>query len=231
MTAPRALQRSDRVSAPAEDTTVDLVLADGHPLVLRGMQHLFQAERGFAVQACCTDDEEVLAAAVQHQPDVLVLDPHLPGRGALVLLRRLTILQPTLRVVLLATALSKRQVAEAVRVGVRGVVLKDMPPALLVECVRRVHDGETWIENGSCADLVQRLVHRDIGRRNIVQQLTPRELEVVRLVGDGLLNQDITARLDITEGTVKVHLHSIYEKLKIKTRVQLALCARDAGLV
>jgi DNA-binding NarL/FixJ family response regulator len=191
------------------------------------MQHLFQAERDFAVRACCTHDEEVLPAVIDHQPDVLVLDPHLPGRGALALLRSLAARHLTLRVVLLATTLTKRHVAEAVRLGVRGVVLKEMPSDLLVECVRRVHQGETWLETGASADLVGRLVERDTGRRSLARRLTPRELEVLRLRGRAA-ESDITTRLDITEGTVKVHLHSIYEKLKIRTACSWR-SARDAG--
>jgi two-component system nitrate/nitrite response regulator NarL len=208
---------------------VDLVLADCHPIVLRGMQHLFDDEPDLDVVACCTNEEETLQAVLNHEPAVLVLDLHLPPSGGLALVRQLGALST--RVVLLAASISENEMLEALRLGVKGSVLKEMAPRLLVECIRQVHRGGTWYENASIASVVEGLTRRETRAHQLRQALTRREAQVLQLVAAGLHNAEITARLEIAEGTVKIHLHHIYEKLGIKDRLQLVLCARARGLV
>ena len=111
------------------------------------------------------------------------------------------------------------------------MVLKEMAPRLLVQCVRKVHAGEQWLEKRSVSLALERLLKREAAARKIAGLLTPREIEILRMVADGLRNKEIADRLYISEGTIKVHLHSIYEKLKVNSRLQLARYARDKGLV
>jgi DNA-binding NarL/FixJ family response regulator len=210
---------------------VGLVLADGHPIVLQGMRHLFQAEADLDVLVCCTNDEETLEAVVRCEPIVLVLDLRLPRNGGLAVLRAVAQERIATRVVLLTASINESEMAEAIRLGVKGVVLKEMTPRLLVQCVRQVGRGATWFENGSVGAVVERMLRHETGMRELGRRLTPRELQVLRCVAGGLRNKEITARLDITEGTVKIHLHNIYEKLGMRDRLQLALRARDEGLV
>lgn len=209
---------------------VSLVLAESHPLMLQAMQHLFQAEPDLHVVAACTKDDEVVAAVVNHTPDVLVLDLRLPRRGGLAVLRDLAPRRLPTRIVLLCSSIREREMTEAVRLGVKGVLLKEMAPRFFVQCVRRVQDGAMWIENHGFGEVVERIVRSEPTLRDASPRLTPRELEVVRLVADGLRNKEITTRLNITEGTVKIHLHNIYEKIGTNDRLQLALRARDEGL-
>ncbi len=133
--------------------------------------------------------------------------------------------------VVLTAALDEDQALEAIRLGVSGVVLKEMAPRLLVQCVHKVHAGEQWLEKRSVSLALEKLLKRQAAGRQIAELLTPREIEIVRLVSDGLRNKEIADRLYISEGTIKVHLHSIYEKLKVKSRLQLACYAREKGLV
>src|SRR5262245_5220667 len=118
-----------------------------------------------------------------------------------------------------------------VRVQRSGLVaLKEMAPQMLVECVRKVAAGEQWIERRSLTRDLDRMLRREAGLREVSSVLTPREIEIVRLVAEGLRNQAIGERLHISEGTVKVHLHNIYEKLGIDGRVTLTHHAREKGL-
>jgi DNA-binding NarL/FixJ family response regulator len=121
--------------------TVRLVIADDHPIVLDGLEQLFRLEQGYTVVARCRDGEETLEAVRRHRPDVLVLDVKMPGRDGLAVLRELGAEGSTTRVVLLTAALEDERLLEAIRLGARGVLLKDMAPELLVEAVGAVPMG------------------------------------------------------------------------------------------
>ncbi len=208
-----------------------LVLADDHPIVLDGLERLFTGQPDLAVVARCVDGTEALRAVREHRPDVLVLDVRMPGLDGFAILRELQRDGLPTRVVLLSAELDEDQVLEAVRLGVRGVVLKEMAPRMLVECVRKVVAGEQWIERRSLGRALDRMLRREAGLREAAALLTAREIEIVRLVAEGLRNQAIAERLHISEGTVKVHLHNIYEKLGVESRVALTVYAREKGLV
>jgi DNA-binding NarL/FixJ family response regulator len=210
---------------------IGLVLADDHPIVLDGLEQLFHAEEDFKVLARCRSGEETLEAVLTHQPDVLVLDIRMPGMDGLGVLRAMKKEKLSTRVVLLAAALDENETMEAIRLGVKGVVLKEMAPRLLVQCVRKAHAGEQWLEKRSFGLLLEKLLRREAGALEVAGVLTPREIEIVRMVARGLRNKEIAAQLSLNEGTVKVHLHNIYEKLHVENRVSLTLLAQDKGLV
>ncbi len=207
-----------------------LVIADGHPIALHGLEHLLDAESDFEVLAGCTTAPQALDAVLKHDPDLFVLDLRLPPHGGLPLVRELARRNRSTRVVLLTSSVTEDEVMEAVRAGVRGVVLKEMAPQLLLECVRRVHWGGSWLETGSIGAVVERMRRHATTLHGLKARLTRREMEILRLVADGLQTREMTARLHITEGTVKIHLHHIYGKLGMNNRVQLALCARGDTL-
>ncbi|MGH9361775.1 MAG: response regulator [Thermoanaerobaculia bacterium] len=210
--------------------TIRLVLADDHPLVLDGLEQLFRLERDFEVVARCRDGHEALRAIRQHRPDVLVLDIKMPGLDGLSVLRAIRDERLPTETVLLTAALDDDQLVEAVRLGVRGVVLKESAPRVIINALREVRSGGSWLEGRAVSRALQKLVGREATVREAERLLTPRELEIVRMVGSGARNREIASRLFITEGTVKIHFHNIYEKLAINSRVELALWARDQGL-
>ena len=210
---------------------VSLVLADDHPIVLDGLEQLFRAQKDFTVVARCRDGAETLRAVRQHRPDVLLLDIRMPAPDGLQVVRDLQQDGLPTRIVLLTAELDEDDVLEAVRLGVQGVVLKEMAPQMLMECVRKVAAGEQWIERRSLTRALDKMLRREAGFREVASVLTSREIEIVRLAAQGLRNQAIADRLHISEGTVKVHLHNIYEKLGIDGRVGLTLYAREKGLL
>jgi len=215
----------------ATTARIRLVLADEHPIVLDGLETLFRTEPDVRVMARCAASDVTLDAVRAHRPHVLILDPRLPGPHGLTILQQLQREHAHTSVVLFAASLSDDEAIEALRLGVRGMVLKEQAPETLVHCVRRVCAGEQWIEMTTIGHALQTLLRRDAGAREAAALLTPRELEMVRMVAHGLGNQTIAHRLEISPGTVKVHLHHVYRKLKLAGRVDLVLYAQEKQLL
>jgi len=210
---------------------IDLVLADDHPLVLAGMENMFRRERDCRVLASCADGIEALRAIRHHKPSVAVLDLRMPRMDGLGVLRELQNEASATRSVLLAGVLDDQQLVEAVRLGVRGVILKEMAVALVVQCVREVHAGRQWLEKRSVAQALEKFTRRQTGTRELEKILTAREFEVARAVAAGLRNKEIAAKLQIAEGTVKIHLHAIYEKLNLDGRMSLVLRLKEKAVL
>jgi two-component system nitrate/nitrite response regulator NarL len=219
------------VSKAHGKANINVVLAESYPLLLAGMDHLLMSHGDLRVVARCADGDEAVRAVRQHRPDVLVSDLRLPVKNGLRVLRDLSTEGLRTRVVLLAERIYKEEMLEAVRLGAKGVILKDMSGSLLVRCILKVHAGGTWLEQQSIGCAVAHLLHRDAGAREVVRLLTRREFEVLQLAATGMHNNEIGARLNITDGTVKIHLHNMYEKLDVKGRLNLILRARDRGWV
>ncbi len=210
---------------------IRLALVDDHPIVLDGLEQLFATEPDLEVVARATNGETAVRVLQEFRPDVLILDLAMPGRDGIWVMQQASALALPTRVVLLTAHIDEQQLVEAVRLNVAGMVLKEMAPRLLVECVRKVHAGERWLERHAVARAMERRVRRESEAQRLAGLLTPRELEIVRLAAEGLRNREISTRLSITEGTVKIHLHHIYEKLGVNGRSQLILYATRQGLV
>jgi DNA-binding NarL/FixJ family response regulator len=210
---------------------IRIVIADDHPVVLRGLTQVFAEDREIQVVAECTDGRSALAAVEQHAPDVLVIDLDMPQLSGIDVLRRMQEAENATPAVLFAGAITDEQVVEAMRLGVRGVVLKSMAPSLLVQCVRKVAAGGTWLEKEAVGRAMTRILQNGGTSAKARNGLTPRETDIARMVAGGLNNREVGLRLFITEGTVKTHLHAVYEKLGLRGRVQLANYAKEKGLV
>src|SRR3989454_4304490 len=165
--------------------TVHLALADDHPIVLDGLEGLFRLEPDFQVVARCINGEETLVAVRRHRPDILILDLRMPRGDGLEILRTLRREKLPTKVVLLAGALEEDEVLEALRLGVRGVVLKELAPQQLVECVRKVHAGEQWLEKQLSSRALETLLRREAGGGTGESVLTPRENEIRGIGGGG----------------------------------------------
>lgn len=208
-----------------------MLVADPHPVFLLGMETLLAGEEGFEVQGCCTSAAETLTMLQQLQPDLLILNPLLRDRSGVELLRDIRERKLPVKVVVLAATLEDEQTIEILRLGVQGMLLKNMPANLLIQCLRKVASGGQWVEKQSLSNALEKMLHREAGTRRIATILTARELEIMRLVAQGLGNSAIGERLTIGEGTVKVHIHNIYAKLGVSNRVDLTLYAQKKGLV
>jgi len=208
---------------------IRLVLADDHPVLLLGLRLLFEPERDLEVVATATNGDKTLELVRRLKPDILVLDLRMPGKGGLEVLREMRLEATTTRTVIL-TALESDDVLDAISLGAAGVVLKDMAAELLVQCVREVHAGGKWLERSVAGRAVGRFVSREARTHRMADILTPREVQVARMVAEGLPTKAVASRLAINEGTAKLHLHHVYEKLKLDGRMALAQYMRSEGL-
>lgn len=201
----------------------NVVLADDHLIVLDGLRRLLEAESDYTVLATCRSAESALEVCEREPVDILVTDLRMPEMGGLELLRLLAARRPAIRTVVLTADLSQEDDAAARRHGVKGIVLKEEAPSVLAECLRVLTAGGTWLSD----DLAARAPGATQAQSShlddaLVALLTPREVEIARFVSRGLRSKDIGLALGISPGTVKIHLHRIYTKLQISTRIELA---------
>ncbi len=192
--------------------------------MLEGLTAVLQSEPEFRILARCVDGDEALAAVARHGPDVLLLDLKMPGKDGLAVLAELRRRNDPCRVVVLTANLDETAAFEAIRLGARGILLKEEAANALLRCLREVHAGQRWIGERPLPAALVRPSAAPAG------SLTEREIDIVRSVAGGQRNREIAARLGIREGTVKIHLHNVYEKLGISSRVELALLAQGWGL-
>jgi len=210
--------------------TIRIVIADDHPVVRKGLAEFLSDEEEMDVVAQCSDGASALAATRRLKPDILILDLRMPDMNGLEVVRQLNQEAHTVPVLLLAGNISDGEVVEAMRMGVKGIVLKEMAPNLLVASVRKVAAGGVWLEKDAVARAFEKMLDQQEKREKVSTSLTRREIEIVTMVAKGLGNRDIGEALFISEATVKTHLHSIYEKTAVKGRMQLAAYAREHGL-
>jgi DNA-binding NarL/FixJ family response regulator len=218
-------------SFPLHARPIRVVLADDHPLYLAGLEQLLKLAGDFEVVGRCNNGLETLATVEQLAPALLVVDLRMPDMDGLSVVRELRRRKIPVRIVLLTGTLSEHDLLESIRLGVSGAVLKGMEPRLLLQCLRKVHAGGTWVENRAVHAALEQALRREAGAREVAGRLTRREIDLVRMVAGGLRNKDIANRLCITEGTVKSHLHNIYRKLQLQTRVQVRKYAEEMGLI
>ena len=209
---------------------VSVILADDHPVVLEGLAQLLEREGDIRVLERCTSGTAALEAIQRHSPDVIVLDVHMPGLNGVAVLRELRRIGLDTHVLLLTASIQDEDVLEAIRLGIRGLIPKDTLSDALVDAVRVVARGGTCLDSGVVTRAMARMLTREAALRNWAGLLTPQELRVAQLVVSGLRNRDVAARLFVSEGTVKVHLHHIFEKLNVTSREQLLARARADGL-
>lgn len=198
-----------------------LVVVDDHPIVLGGLDRLFSTVPDFDVVARCQTGAAALAAAGALNPDLVLLDLKLPDMSGLDVLRAVKAGTPSPRVVILSAAVTAQDVAVARALGADGLLYKDLAPDDLINEVRRAMAGLCPFPT----DLPE-----DAAMLERFAQLTARERDIVVAASRGLRNRAIADELGISEGTVKLHLHNIYEKLRIQSRVELALAARELGV-
>ena len=207
---------------------IGLVLAGHHPLTLCGLSQVFEKELDCAVLAVCSSPAAILEAVRRHEPDIVILD--LPRQDAFRVLRHLQRERVSTRPVVLASAADQDEMMDAMQLGARAVVQKELSPEAFVACIREAYKAEPLEGDGDVMTKVFRPAMVSI-RRPAARQLTPREAEIAHLAVRGISTKDIAARLDVKQGTVKIHLHSIYEKLNVGGRLGLMLYARRHRLV
>jgi DNA-binding NarL/FixJ family response regulator len=203
---------------------ISIVIADDHPITLAGLDSLFSRESDFMVVSRCSDPHEAIKAVTAYQPDVLVVDQEMPVMDGLSVVKHLRRVRPETRIILLATK-ADNSLSEALQVGVQGVVYKNVDPRQLTRCVREVYAGRKWLDPTLTSQLTEKP-----GRGPVLDSLTRRQFEVARAAVSGLSNKELAQQLGVSEGTIKNHLHAIYERLNVDGRLALLLYLKEKAL-
>jgi two-component system, NarL family, nitrate/nitrite response regulator NarL len=200
-----------------------LLIADDHPLVLNGLETLLtRANHSVVARVAAGDD--ALRQIDQLKPEMAILDINMPGLTGIQIARILSTRGDPTPVILLMGSLDDNVLVEAIKIGVRGMLLKESPPELLLRCIDIVGAGGSWHDREAMTRALAAMARKEDGG------LTPREREIGKLVGTGKRNLEIARVLGMSEGTVKAHLRNVFEKLGVSNRAELALRARDLQL-
>jgi DNA-binding NarL/FixJ family response regulator len=212
---------------------IRVVLAEDHQLVREGLRALLEMQDDIEVVAEAGDGREALAAATRLSPDVLLVDIQMPGLDGLQVTEKLAAAGSPTRVLVLTTFDRDEYLYRALRAGASGFLLKDVPRGQLLHAVRLVAAGDELLAPAITRRLVERFLRTPPTDRpeGPVATLTPRERDVLRLVGRGLSNAEIAAELVVGETTVKTHLGSVFLKCGLRDRAQAVVLAYESGLV
>ena len=202
---------------------IRILLADDHPMIRTAIEALLR-DTDYEVVGTTATGSDTLGEVQRLSPDVLLLDLQMPGGSGLDVIRTLRAKDAGPRIIVLTAAIDDGSLMEARSLGVPGIVLKSADPAFLIECLDRVRSGGTWIDPELNAR-VQELSETFGDRRR--PPLAPRERQLIQFVRQGLRNREIGKKLGVTEGTVKVYLHAVFEKLGVSTRTELAVRADE----
>lgn len=200
--------------------TSRILIVDDHPMIRSAVAMLLGGSE-FAIVASAGTADSAISAIRDEDPDMVILDLAMPGGSGLEVLRRLRAEGDRRPVIILTAAIDDFSLREAIGLAVDGIVMKNNDPAFLLDCLQSVQDGGRWID----PDLEERAA--ELGKHGPHPALSARDRKLVALVARGLRNREIAAELGITEGTVKVYLHSIFEKLGVASRTELAIRARE----
>lgn len=203
--------------------TTKILIVDDHPMIRSAVAALLNGS-DFAIAATADSAEAAFAAIGDSNPDMVILDLAMPGASGLDVLRRLRERGDKRPVIILTAGIDDYPLTEAISLGVDGIVMKNNDPALLLDCMTAVQNGKRWLDPD-----VQARFDR-LSSLGPQTTLTQRERKLVMLVARGMRNRDIAAELGITEGTVKVYLHAIFDKLGVANRTELAIRAAEVGL-
>jgi DNA-binding NarL/FixJ family response regulator len=211
-----------------------ILLVDEHTMFREGLKTLLDAESDFDVVGEASTAQEAIEKVASLRPDLLLMDLSLPDSGGLEAIDEILAIDPDISVVILTVLETDENILDAIRAGAKGYVLKNMPVSSLLSSLRALQRGETALSRNMVTRVVEdykRLSQRPEPEQEEFDSLTRRELEVLELLVQGDTNIEIANKLNISENTVKNHVHNLLKKLDVKTRIQAANLARRYKLV
>ncbi|HHF43604.1 MAG TPA: response regulator transcription factor [Candidatus Aminicenantes bacterium] len=209
---------------------VRLLIADDHEIVRKGLRVLLETSTEVEVVGEAVNGREALSKAAQYRPDLILLDLVMPGKDGLEVIKEIKNNFPSVKILVLTSYSEEEKLAQALKEGVLGYLLKDSSPEELLEAIKEVSQGKTHL-SPELAFRVVRLLYGKTTPLSNSEFLTKRELEVLNLLAQGLSDREIAQRLFISPRTVGTHVSNILTKLGVKNRTQAVLLAQEKGLV
>ena len=209
---------------------IRVLIVDDHTIVRKGIRALLAEIEGIEVVGEADNGQEAIAQAETLHPDVILMDLAMPKMDGIEAIRQIKASQPESRILVMTSFAADDKVFPAIKAGALGYLLKESAPEDLVQAIRQIHRGESSLHPTIARKVLQEITHPS-DRPPTPNPLTEREAEVLRLVAQGLSNQDIARKLNISDPTVRTHVSNIMGKLHLATRIQAALYALREGLV
>ena len=215
---------SDNANVSAE---IKIALADDHTIFRDGLRRLLALEPDFKIVAEAKDGTEVMPILEEHEPDILLLDLRMPGADGLTLLQRIQTNKLKTKIIVLTASEDEGEYVQAMKYGTSGIVLKQTATELLIKSIRKVYEGEIWLDSRTTAAVMRQFASPSDGgpHERDKPALSNREREIVACVAQGFKNKEIAEKMFISEQTVKNHLHNVFDKLGVSDRLELALYA------
>ncbi|MCX4268169.1 MAG: response regulator transcription factor [Lachnospiraceae bacterium] len=209
---------------------INIVITDDHSMIREGLKQLLELDENFRVIGQAGDGEECLRLLKKELPDVLLLDINMPNMNGIEVLEHLKKEYSGVKVLILTIHNEVEYLLKAVDIGCNGYVLKDSNFAMLKKAIHSVYEGDSFIQPDLIPILNAGLVDRD-SSEGALGGLTKREIEVLKLLAEGLFNKEIAYKLNISERTVKNHVSNIFKKINASDRTQAAVFAIKNNLV
>lgn len=206
---------------------INVLIADDHSLIRQGLKQILELEKDMMVVAQASNGSEAVQLARECKPDVILMDINMPGTNGLQAIKEIKQEKLESRIIVLTIHEDREYLFKTLQMGAEGYVLKDAEPSVLIEAIRNVYSGQSYIQPNMTMELVKefnRVTLHEKGKHN-ENNLTAREIEVLELIAEGMINKQIAKQLYISEKTVKNHVSNIFRKLNVSDRTQAAIYA------
>lgn len=206
---------------------IRVLIADDHTMVRQGLKQILELENDMTVIAQAPNGEEAIKLAKECNPDVILMDINMPGMNGLQAIKEMKEDNIPSKIIVLTIHEDREYLFKTLQMGAEGYVLKDAEPCILLEAIRSVNSGQPYIQANMTRELVREFNKISLHEKAKTEEnnLTAREVEVLELIAEGMINKEIAKRLYISEKTVKNHVSNIFRKLNVSDRTQAAIYA------
>lgn len=206
---------------------ISVLIADDHSLIRQGLKQILELENDIVVVAQAANGNDAVKLARDVKPDVILMDINMPESNGLQAIKEIKQEKMTSKIIVLTIHEDREYLFKTLQMGAEGYVLKDAEPAVLIEAIRNVHNGQSYIQPNMTRELVKEFNRVTLHEKEKGEEhnLTAREIEVLELIAEGMINKEIAKQLYISEKTVKNHVSNIFKKLNVSDRTQAAIYA------
>jgi two-component system response regulator DegU len=206
---------------------ISVLIADDHSLIRQGLKQILELEEDIHVVSQASNGDEAVRCAIEHKPDVILMDINMPGSNGLQAIDEIKKKKLESKIIVLTIHEDREYLFKTLQMGADGYVLKDAEPSVLIEAIRSVFSGQSYIQPNMTTELVKEFNRVTLHEKDKHESnnLTAREIEVLKLIAEGMINKEIARQLYISEKTVKNHVSNIFRKLDVSDRTQAAIYA------